>query len=67
MRRLLCVPFRLGCDVRVDDFAASLERMRAAGVAFEDAPRTEPYGQVGVFRDIAGNRWDLLGPAQGES
>ncbi len=26
-------------------------------------PRREPYGQVAVFLDIAGNRWDLLGPA----
>jgi predicted enzyme related to lactoylglutathione lyase len=25
-------------------------------------PRDEPYGRVAVFRDIAGNRWDLLGP-----
>jgi catechol 2,3-dioxygenase-like lactoylglutathione lyase family enzyme len=24
-------------------------------------PRTEPYGQVAVFRDIAG-KWDLIGP-----
>jgi catechol 2,3-dioxygenase-like lactoylglutathione lyase family enzyme len=23
----------------------------------------EPYGRVAVFLDIAGNRWDLLGPA----
>jgi hypothetical protein len=26
-------------------------------------PRTEPYGQVAVFLDIAGNKWDLIGPA----
>jgi hypothetical protein len=26
------------------------------------APRAEPYGRVVVFVDIAGNRWDLLGP-----
>ena len=25
-------------------------------------PRAEPYGRVAVFVDIAGNRWDLLGP-----
>jgi predicted enzyme related to lactoylglutathione lyase len=23
----------------------------------------EPYGRVAVFVDVAGNRWDLLGPA----
>jgi hypothetical protein len=27
------------------------------------APRAEPYGRVAVFLDIAGNKWDLLGPA----
>jgi hypothetical protein len=26
-------------------------------------PRTEPYGRVAVFIDVAGNRWDLIGPA----
>jgi len=36
--------------------------MTAAGVQFLTAPRREPYGQVAVFRDIAGNKWDLIGP-----
>jgi uncharacterized glyoxalase superfamily protein PhnB len=36
-------------------------RMVAAGVKFVTAPRVEPYGQVAVFLDIEGNRWDLLG------
>ena len=53
---------RVGFFLRVDDFAAAYERMTAAGVEFVTAPRTEPYGQVAVFLDIAGNRWDLLGP-----
>jgi hypothetical protein len=37
--------------------------MRAAGVTFHGEPRDEPYGRVVVFEDVAGNRWDLLGPA----
>jgi hypothetical protein len=37
--------------------------MRLAGVEFVSSPRTELYGQVAVFADIAGNHWDLLGPA----
>jgi hypothetical protein len=37
-------------------------RLQAAGVEFVSAPRSEAYGQVAVFIDIAGNRWDLLGP-----
>ncbi len=53
---------RVGFFLRVDDFDAAYVRMRAAGVEFVTAPRTEPYGRVVVFRDIAGNRWDLLGP-----
>ncbi|TVZ05157.1 VOC family protein [Trebonia kvetii] len=53
---------RVGFFLRVDDFAAAHDRMTSAGVQFVTAPRTEPYGQVAVFLDIAGNRWDLLGP-----
>jgi catechol 2,3-dioxygenase-like lactoylglutathione lyase family enzyme len=53
---------RVGLFLRVDDFAASYDRMRAAGVEFVTEPRDEPYGSVAVFRDVAGNRWDLLGP-----
>jgi catechol 2,3-dioxygenase-like lactoylglutathione lyase family enzyme len=52
---------RVGFFLRVDDFAATYERLRAAGVEFEGPPRHEPYGRVAVFRDVAGNRWDLLG------
>jgi hypothetical protein len=36
--------------------------MCAAGVEFVSEPRDEPYGRVVVFVDVAGNRWDLLGP-----
>ncbi|MGC5015356.1 VOC family protein [Streptosporangium sp. DT93] len=54
---------RVGFFLRVDDFDAAHARMTAAGVAFVTVPRTEPYGRIAVFTDIAGNRWDLLGPA----
>ena len=54
---------RVGFFLRVDDFDAAFQRMTAAGVEFASVPRTEPYGRVAVFLDIAGNRWDLLGPA----
>jgi catechol 2,3-dioxygenase-like lactoylglutathione lyase family enzyme len=53
---------RVGFFLRVDDFDATYARMVAAGVTFHTEPRTEPYGRVVVFSDIAGNRWDLLGP-----
>lgn len=54
---------RVGFFLEVDDFDAHYERMLDAGVEFVTAPRTEPYGRVAVFLDIAGNRWDLLQPA----
>jgi catechol 2,3-dioxygenase-like lactoylglutathione lyase family enzyme len=54
---------RVGFFLHVDDFGTARARMAAAGVEFVSAPRTEPYGQVVVFRDIAGNKWDLIGPA----
>ena len=53
---------RVGFFLHVDDFAAHYERMIAAGVEFVRPPRNERYGQVAVFLDVAGNRWDLLGP-----
>lgn len=53
---------RVGFFLRVDDFDAALTRMTAAGVEFVGAPRSEPYGRVVVFKDLAGNKWDLLGP-----
>jgi predicted enzyme related to lactoylglutathione lyase len=51
---------RVGFFLRVDDFDAVYDRMVSAGVEFVTTPRTEPYGRVAVFLDIAGNRWDLL-------
>lgn len=53
---------RVGLFLRVDDFAVAYGRMREAGARFVTEPREEPYGQVAVFVDLAGNRWDLLGP-----
>ena len=52
---------RVGFFLRVDDFDATYQRLLAAGVTFFGSPRTEPYGRVVVFLDIAGNKWDLLG------
>lgn len=58
---------RVGFFLRLDDFDAAYQHMVANGVEFVTSPRTEPYGRVAVFRDIAGNRWDLLGPPRGKS
>ncbi|UYV36645.1 VOC family protein [Rhodobacteraceae bacterium D3-12] len=51
---------RVGFILNTDDFAADHARMVAAGVSFEEEPRQEAYGTVAVFRDLFGNRWDLL-------
>ena len=53
---------RVGFFLRVDDFDMSYRRMNDAGVQFATAPKDRPYGKVAVFLDVAGNRWDLLGP-----
>ncbi|MFD5299482.1 VOC family protein [Streptomyces mutabilis] len=54
---------RVGFFLYTDDFARDHARMTAAGVTFLEEPRHEPYGSVAVFRDLYGNRWDLLQPA----
>jgi catechol 2,3-dioxygenase-like lactoylglutathione lyase family enzyme len=54
---------RVGLFLRVDDFFASYNHMTDHGVEFLSAPRTESYGQVAVFKDLYGNKWDLLGAA----
>ena len=53
---------RVGFFLQVEDFETAYARMTSAGVEFTRAPRTESYGQVAVFVDIAGNKWDLIGP-----
>jgi catechol 2,3-dioxygenase-like lactoylglutathione lyase family enzyme len=52
---------RVGLFLRVEDFDGALAKLRAANVEIVTEPRSEPYGRVCVFRDLAGNRWDLLG------
>ena len=54
---------RVAFFLETGDFDGLRARMIAAGVAFEEEPRDEPYGRVVVWRDPWGNRWDLLGPA----
>ncbi len=50
--------------LHTDDFDRDHARFDAAGIAFMETPRVEPYGKVAVFRDRFGNLWDLLQPAQ---
>ena len=54
---------RVGLFLRVDDFYESYTHMTESGVEFLTEPRTEAYGHVAVFKDLYGNKWDLLGAA----
>jgi catechol 2,3-dioxygenase-like lactoylglutathione lyase family enzyme len=51
---------RVGFFLHVDDFSAAHDRLTAAGGRLVEGPRSEPYGTVGVFEDLYGNRWDLI-------
>ncbi|MDN2565374.1 VOC family protein [Aquibium sp. A9E412] len=53
--------------LETDDFWSAYRRMSAAGVAFRETPREEPYGTVAVFADLSGNLWDLIEPAPRKS
>ncbi len=51
---------RVWLFLQTDDFARDHAAMLAHGIHFEEAPRDESYGTVAVWRDIFGNRWDLV-------
>ncbi len=46
--------------LHTEDFDRDYDAMRSRGVVFEEAPRYETYGKVAVFKDLYGNRWDIL-------
>ena len=43
-----------------DDFQRDYKMMRSKDVEFLEEPRFEEYGIVAVFKDLYGNKWDLL-------
>ncbi len=51
---------RVWLFLQTDDFARDHTAMLANGVQFTEQPRNELYGQVVVFEDPFGNRWDLI-------
>lgn len=53
--------------LHTDDFTADYESMRRNGVKFVEGPRVENYGTVAVFKDLYGNRIDLIQPAVAQS
>ena len=48
--------------LRSDDFWRDYHAYRGRGVDFTEEPREEVYGTVIVFRDLYGNKWDLVQP-----
>lgn len=45
-----------------DNFDRDYKAMLEKGIVFVREPVTEPYGIVGVFKDLYGNLWDLIEP-----
>lgn len=51
---------RVGFFLYTGHFDATYRQLKARGVRFLEEPRSEAYGKVAVFEDLAGNRWDLI-------
>ena len=46
-----------------DSFDRDYNEMKSKGIELVRLPSKEAYGTVAVFKDIYGNLWDLIGPA----
>jgi catechol 2,3-dioxygenase-like lactoylglutathione lyase family enzyme len=57
---------RVAFFLTTDNFPRDHALLLSRGVVFLEAPRAEAYGTVAVFRDIYGNKWDLIEPAEPE-
>ena len=51
---------RVGFFLYTDNFAETYERYLSQGIEFTETPRQETFGQVVVFKDKYGNKWDLI-------
>ena len=45
-----------------DDFDGDFELFRSRGIEFSEGPWDHSYGKVAVFKDLYGNRIDLIEP-----
>ena len=48
--------------LHTDNFDRDYPAMKSKGIEFTEEPRDEEYGRVVVFRDLYGNKWDLIQP-----
>jgi catechol 2,3-dioxygenase-like lactoylglutathione lyase family enzyme len=46
--------------LHTDNFERDYQTLLSRGVDFTETPRDEEYGRVVVFRDLYGNKWDLV-------
>jgi uncharacterized glyoxalase superfamily protein PhnB len=51
---------RVGFFMYTTSFDETYENYKARGIEFIEQPRKEAYGQVVVFKDRYGNKWDLI-------
>ena len=51
---------RVGFFLYTTDFAQTFQKYKSKGIEFIEEPRQEAYGQVVVFKDKYGNKWDLI-------
>jgi len=51
---------RVGFFMYTTNFAETYEGFKSRGIEFIEQPREEAYGQVVVFKDKYGNKWDLI-------
>ena len=51
---------RVGFFMYTTNFSETFEKYKARGIEFVEQPRQEAYGQVVVFKDKYGNKWDLI-------
>jgi uncharacterized glyoxalase superfamily protein PhnB len=51
---------RVGFFMYTTNFAETYENYKSRGIEFIEQPRQEAYGQVVVFKDKYGNKWDLI-------
>jgi len=47
--------------LETDNFDQTYANYCQQGVEFIETPRTETYAKVVVFKDLYGNKWDLIG------
>jgi uncharacterized glyoxalase superfamily protein PhnB len=51
---------RVGFFMYTTNFVEAYENYKARGIEFVEQPRQEAFGQVVVFKDKYGNKWDLI-------